>query len=163
MSILVKELRPRALYVLVGLLAFQGVSALFGGFMLIADPTGAWLQMPLAQLEGTPFQDYLIPGLILFLVLGVYPLVVAQAFWNKRPWPLATRLAGLTGMHWAWLASVSVGVALVIWIVVQGLLIGFGHPLQVIYLLLGLALVGMTLVPSVRRYGAAERQAHRSW
>ena len=163
MTILAKDLRPKALYVLTGLLVFQGISALFGGFMLIGDPTGGWLQMPLAALDGTPFGDYLIPGLILFLVLGVYPLVVAHALGRKAPWRPRSGLEGLTGMHWAWLASLSVGVVLVVWIFVEGLMIGFDHPLQVIYLLLGLVLIWLALLPAIRRDRAVPEQLRGRW
>ena len=158
MTILAKDLRPKALYVLTGLSVFHGISALFGGSMLLRNPTGAWLQMPPANLENTPFADYLMLGLILFCVLGVYPLVLAHGLRGKRSWRILARLEALTGIHWAWLASLSAGVALVIWIVVQGRMIGFDHPLQAIYLSLGLVLIWLTLLPAIRRYGAVPEQ-----
>ena len=43
-----------SLYLLMGLILFQGVSGLFGGFALILDPTGNLLNMPLSMLEGSP-------------------------------------------------------------------------------------------------------------
>jgi hypothetical protein len=153
-----KKPRPASLILLMGLLVFLGLGALFGGYNLVADPTGGRLQIPLTQLEGTPFSDYLIPGLILFTVLGIFPLFTAYALWQKPSWSFLAGLERLTHQHWSWLASLTVGIALVIWIIVQGMILGFGHPLQVIYLLLGFVIIGVTFLPSVRRYYARDEQ-----
>ncbi len=48
-----------------------GIAALFGGGSLIADPSGARLQMPISFLDSTPFRSYLIPGGLLFGVVGL--------------------------------------------------------------------------------------------
>lgn len=71
------DARPAALWTLAAGLVFQGLSGLYGGGALVWDPSGALLQMPLDLLEGSPFTTYRIPGLILFAVLGIGPLVVA--------------------------------------------------------------------------------------
>jgi hypothetical protein len=47
-----------SLYLLIGLILFQGISGLFGGFALIIDQTGELLQMPLSMLEGSPFDTF---------------------------------------------------------------------------------------------------------
>ncbi len=48
---------------------FVGLWAVIGGVGLV---TGAipFLQMPIEYLQGTPFSDYTIPGLLLLLVVG---------------------------------------------------------------------------------------------
>jgi len=56
---------------------FVGLAAIYGGWMLIADPSGQTLQFPLELLNDTPFNDYFIPGLILFIIIGVYSFLVA--------------------------------------------------------------------------------------
>jgi hypothetical protein len=63
--------RPLALWLLMLLLLFQGISATPSGFLLVLDPTGGRMQMPLEMLAGSPFPNYLIPGLILSIVLGL--------------------------------------------------------------------------------------------
>ena len=68
--------RPVNVYILMGSIVFQGLSGLLGGIRLVLDPTGESIQIPLSWLAGSPFDDYLIPGLILFFVLGIFPLVV---------------------------------------------------------------------------------------
>ena len=52
------------------LLFFQGISATPAGLMLVSDPTGETMQMPVTWLEGTIFPNDLIPGLILTIVLA---------------------------------------------------------------------------------------------
>lgn len=62
-----KKLRIAA----VVLLFFLGISALLGSYQLIIDPTGKSLQMPLGLLNPTPFENYFIPGILLFLTNGI--------------------------------------------------------------------------------------------
>lgn len=72
-----------ALRILIAGLVFQGLSGLYGGGALVRDPTGVLLQMPPSLLEGSPFVTYCIPGLILFTVLGIGPLIVAVELWRR--------------------------------------------------------------------------------
>ena len=113
---------------LVFLLLFQGAGALLGGFGLVADPSGAAIGLPVEQLQGSPFRDYLVPGLVLVTVLGVGPLLAAYGVLTQR--------------RWAWLASFFVGVALVIWIGVEILVVGFhlDPPLQPLFGFVGFAI-----------------------
>ena len=64
-------------YGLLAALAMQGLSGLAGGYGLIADPSGEAVGLRLAWLDQTPFSDYLLPGLILLIVLGAFPLIVS--------------------------------------------------------------------------------------
>ena len=129
--------KPLAVIALMAGLVVLGVGALGGGLQFILDPTGESIGMSAELLAGSPFTDFLIPGLILFTVLGVYPLFVCYGLYKRR--------------QWAWPAALSVGVALIIWIVVQGAVIGFGHWLQWLYLLFGIVIVLLVLLPSVRQ------------
>lgn len=134
--------RPYAVFVLMGLLLFQGLGAIGGGLALIDDPSGGNLEMSVNMLAGSPFPDFLIPGLVLLVVLGVLPLAVLWAMWRRRTW--------------AWAGSALIGLALVIWIGVQISVIGYSPrpPLQLTYGLLGSALLLLSLLPSVRRDAA---------
>jgi hypothetical protein len=127
-------------YLLIVGLAFQGLSGLLGGIGLIVDPTGTLLQIPVEWLDGSPFESYLIPGLVLLLVLGIGPLAVLYGLWRRA--------------SWAWLGARLVSVALLVWIGVEVLVIGYQPepPLQLIYGLLGVVLLAASLVPSVRWY-----------
>ena len=48
------------------LLGFLALGAIIGGGTLTISPTGKLLRMPLYLLEKSPFNNYLIPGIILF-------------------------------------------------------------------------------------------------
>lgn len=125
---------------LMGLLLFQGLSGLLGGYGLVTDPTGASLRIPLGWLEGSPFADYLVPGLILLIVLGFFPLVVLYGLRANR--------------RWAWFGALAVGAGLIIWIGVEITIIGYQAepPFQVIYAAVGLFILLLALLPSTRRY-----------
>jgi hypothetical protein len=57
------------------LLALNGGSALYGGWNLITHPDGSSIALSMHWLEHTPFHDYQIPGVILFLFNGVFSFV----------------------------------------------------------------------------------------
>lgn len=79
-----------------------GVGALGGGLGLAGDPDSG-LGMGTANLEGTPFPDYLIPGLILF-GLGLAAVVAAVALARGlRRRAMSSRLA------W-WILLVALGI-----------------------------------------------------
>ena len=137
-SITTDRPRPRALYFyLLGALGL-GVTALIGGGTLVLDSSGELMGLPIEWLDGTPFADYLVPGVILFGVLGVGSFVVVYGLLAYR--------------KWAWYAAVALGGALVVWIIVQLFLIQLFHVLHLIYGALGVALVALSLLPSVRTY-----------
>lgn len=124
-----KITHPPLFYFLIVLVFFQGVSGLYGGSMLIIDSTGQSLELPLNLLNDTPFDDYLMPGTILLLILGVFPTIVAYGLWRRYTW--------------AWTGALIVSLALIIWIGVQISMIGYRAqpPLQAIYGALGLIML----------------------
>lgn len=136
--------RPVAVDALVTALVVLGVTALLGGAGLIYDPSGDAMGLPVILLSGSPFETYLLPGLALFFVLGVLPLAVGYALHRRR--------------RWAWPGVLAVGVSVVVWFAVQASVIGWGNPLQWAYLVLGIGILVLAALPSVRRYaGVPER------
>jgi hypothetical protein len=132
--------KPISLMVLMVSVFFQALSGLGGGAFLIADPTGETLNLPISFLRDSPFTDYLIPGIILFNVLGVYPLIVSAGLWRRK--------------YWGWLGSILLGIALLIWIFVEILMIGYQSepPLQLIYGILGIVILFWALLPGTKIY-----------
>ena len=128
------------------------MGALYGGIALVIDPTGNLLQMPLSNLEGSPFTNYLFPGLILLFLLGVVPAFVAFGLIRKPKWKWANKLNIYNDQHWAWTYSLYVSIMLIIWIDVQIMLIGYGAPIQIIYAFLGVLLLILTLIPGVKKH-----------
>lgn len=115
-------------WLLVLLELFLAAGAFFGGTQLLRDPSGQLLQMPANQFltERSLFSDWMIPGFILLVAIGVFPLVVA--------------VAAVLNAKWVKYGHVGVGVVLLGWMLVQGLMLGFGAPIQVVYLLYGVVL-----------------------
>lgn len=62
---------------IVFLLFFLAINAIGGGLFLIIDASGKTLGIPVDLLDNTHFNDYLIPGIILFLANGILSLIVA--------------------------------------------------------------------------------------
>ncbi|HEX7457106.1 MAG TPA: hypothetical protein VF301_01605 [Ginsengibacter sp.] len=58
------------------LLLLLGISALAGGWGMIGDPSGEALGWTTEMLIYSPFNDYMIPGIMLFLVPGVVSVVI---------------------------------------------------------------------------------------
>ena len=101
-----------------------GLGALFGGAALALGPDGHLLGMKTSLLAGSPFTDYLVPGVILFLVMGVFPLVAAAMI------ALRSSLAPI--------AAIASGLALIGWIVVEMIVLaGWGSLAWSFYMLLG--------------------------
>jgi hypothetical protein len=142
--------RGVAVGVWIALLLLLSLGALVGGGALMARPDGNSLGVPSDLLVGTPFRDYLIPGTLLFVFLGVYPAVVSFALWRRPEWKWPDRVNPFRGMHWAWTAGLSVGVVLIVWIVSEEALIGCCHPLQHLYLGWGILVLVMGGLPGVR-------------
>jgi hypothetical protein len=69
--------------ILLILLVFLGLGALAGGLAMIISPSGNLLRMPLSLIEKSPFRSYLIPGIILFSVLGLAPCLLVLALIKK--------------------------------------------------------------------------------
>lgn len=61
------------------LLLFNGTGALYGSYHLIVYPDGSSLQMSTAYLQHSPFRDYLIPGIILFVMNGACSFIALAA------------------------------------------------------------------------------------
>ncbi len=59
------------------LLIFIGLNALVGGVLLVAEPSGTLLHMSIEQVEPEIFKDFLIPGVFLFFINGVWSIVTA--------------------------------------------------------------------------------------
>jgi hypothetical protein len=142
----------KLVWLLIILQFLLGLGALAGGAAFIAAPDGSIMQMPLSMLEYSPFSNYLIPGVILFTALGIYPIVVAYSLWRRPAWRWPEVLNPAKGMHWSWAASLAAGVILVIWIAVQVLLIRSVAFLHVLYFIWGWVLILLTLTAGVRRY-----------
>jgi hypothetical protein len=71
-----------------------GLSAIGGGIAILTGAFDEWL--PLAWLQGTPFSDYTIPGLVLLIVIGGGMLLAAATILMQREW--AVLLSAMMGL-----------------------------------------------------------------
>jgi hypothetical protein len=83
------------------LLLFNGVGAIYGGGNLILHPDGSSIQMSLVWLEDTPFHNYLIPGIILFVVNGLFSIfALAALLVNRKDYPWLVIIQGIILLGW---------------------------------------------------------------
>ena len=139
----------RVLSVLLGVL---GVGAIFGGLVFVIAPTGAILGIPLSVLRYSPFDDFLIPGLILLIVFGIGSFAALWGVWLRPAWAFATMLTRFTGQHWSWSAVVAIGLGQVIWIVTEVLMLRGLNWLHFVFGGLGLLIALAPFEPNLRRY-----------
>lgn len=145
-------------YLLWIIVLFQAASGIYGGIALITDPTGESLDMPITFLRGTPFNNYLIPGLILFTLLGALPAITFFGLVSRKTWKWTDALNIYNNKHWSWAFSLYISVMLIFWIDMQVMLIGYNHFIQTLYALVGLAILVFALLPPVMRSYTYTRQ-----
>lgn len=128
------------IYLLIVLIVILGIGGVYGGASLVNDPTGKDLVLPLKWLQASPFHNYLIPGLILLTVLGIFPFAAAAA--------LIMRSRG------ALTSARIIGYALIIWIAVEIYIVGYQpqSPLQLIFGLIGVLILLLAYSSKVTNY-----------
>ncbi len=100
-----------------------GLGAVAGGLGLALEPSGANLGMQVEALSGSPFPNYLIPGIVLLVVNGLGSL--------------AGGIASLVRYRYAAEIAAALGIFLILWIVIQVAMIGLVSWLQPLYFALG--------------------------
>ena len=144
-------MKPKAARnILLILLVFLGLGAIFGGGALIISPGGKLFGMPLSMLANSPFTNFLIPGFILFTVLGVLPISVSVALVYKPTYKFPELFNFYYDMHWAWTYCIYIAYALIIWIQFEMYFLGAVHWLHTLYMFLAVAILFVALLPQVR-------------
>ncbi|OGO07973.1 MAG: hypothetical protein A2Y92_02335, partial [Chloroflexi bacterium RBG_13_57_8] len=143
--------RPLFSWILIILNFVLATGAITSGPMLFLKPDGSLMKWTVDLLEGTPFPDFLIPGIILFVLLGIYPLIVGLGLVKTTSKWLEV-INPLKKYHWAWTGSLGVGIILLIWIITETSLLGYISFLQPVMTVWGLLILVVALLPGVRRY-----------
>jgi hypothetical protein len=126
------------------------LGAIGGGAVLIISPTGEMLGLPLVILAHSPFRSFLVPGIILFCILGLVPIGLIFALLTKFRWDLGEQTNFFNDMHWSWTYSIYVAFALIIWIQVEMVFLQAVHWLHTLYMGLAVAIIFVALLPQVR-------------
>jgi hypothetical protein len=117
------------------LVAFLGVTSTVSGILMISKPDGSILNLPPGLLEGTPFSDYLLPGIILTVFVGGVNLLAVYFNLERHPGRYNWSIAG--------------GLMICGWIVVQVILINTIHWFHFLYFIIGI----MTLLTAYQLKG----------
>jgi hypothetical protein len=109
------------------LVAFIAVTATFSGLLLISHPNGEIMNLSLSLLDGTPFKNFLIPGIVLTTIVGGINLLAVfhnvQRHTNRYNWAMAG-------------GFITSG-----WIVAQMILIHTVNWLHILYLGIGMLII----------------------
>lgn len=120
------------------LLAITGAGAVYGGILLITDPTGWKLGLNTSILQHSPFTDFFVPGVILLVVLGFGSLLVAALAIIK------------TQRYATWI--IFMGFIIAGWISVQILMLHDVQLLHIIFAFVGIVLTVFGIVERKREY-----------
>ena len=128
----------RAETILGFILALVAVGAIPAGMALILKPDGSILHMPTDILQGSPFKDFLIPGIFLLGVNGLGSLAGAVLCF------IHSRYSAISGLI--------LGIGLVVWITVQLLTTGLISWMQPAYFTIGLVeiILGLLIMRQIR-------------
>ncbi len=150
------EDRSVIVYIIMSLLVLLGVTAIGGGIMLMLDPSGSLLQADISLLHAVPVDDFFFPGLILFSVFGLLPLIVVYGIWKQPDWRFFEKINLNKGYHWSRSWTRIIAVLLLLWVGLEFLMWGMASPFIPIYGGLALALIILSDYDSVKRYQRAQ-------
>jgi hypothetical protein len=143
--------RPISLWILVFWLVFLALGGLYGGVAMLLDPSGGLLQMT-EVLSLLPVSNYVLPGLFLLFIMGVLPLFLIYGLLARPNWSWLDSLFRQVKYYWAWTGTVILGVILAIWLIIEGVLIGFKWAIQYVTAVDGLFILFFVFFPSVRKF-----------
>lgn len=136
--------------ILIFLLGFLGLGAVFGGGVLVISPSGDLIGMPVSMLAPSGFKNFLIPGILLFAVLGIFPLFLIYVLIKKVASPFAERFNLFKDMSWQWSFLIYQAFALIIWIQIEMVLLHAVHWLHTFYMFYAVAMLLVALLPETR-------------
>lgn len=147
---------PVAVIVLIVLQVILAFLGFFSGGQFIRDPTGGTHDMDTSILEGTPVGDFLLVGIFFVAAFGILPVLAAYGLRKLPRWRWTDPVNRWTGQNWAWTAAAATGAILIAWIVIEIMFIGspegFPRFLQISMALMGVVILTLAMLPSVKAY-----------
>jgi hypothetical protein len=141
---------PLSVWLLSAVLAILSLGGLSGAWMFLAHPDGKGIGME-ETLAKLPVSSFVLPGVFLLLIMCLLPALLIVGLLARPDWAWLDPVSRATGMHWSWLATLALGIGIVIWLGVESLYIGFSAPAQYFTAVLGVGIFVFVLVPSTRR------------
>lgn len=155
---LIKVKKSASRFFLLLMHVFLAVTALVGGLLLMSVPDGSALGMQPGWLASSPFESYLLPGIILFLVLGCGCVIILAGLISEKQSPFINRINLYEDRHWAWTYSLYQGIIAIVWIMVQQVLTRYFW-IQSVIIGVGLLIIVLTLLPAnIAYYTIAKNQ-----
>ena len=143
--------RPFMLWPLILVLIFLAMGGFSGGIPMLADPAnGGYLQFG-EMLPDLPVSNFILPGLFLLVVMGIFPLLLAYALIACPAWSRVDCLFQWSKHYWAWTGTLILVAIIAVWLVYEGWLIGW-FPITYITAVLGLLILLFAMLPSVRNF-----------
>ena len=140
--------RPGTIMALTVLLVVLTIGAVQGGAAMVIDPTQP-LGMSTSYLEGTPIDDYVLPGLFLLGIALASALTSVGLVFDWR-WRWAEAIERAVGFRWPWIGAVLIGSILLAFEIVELFLVPF-HPVMHPLLIAGsVAILGLAFTTSAR-------------
>lgn len=119
-------------------LTLIGLGAIAAGIGFILQPDGTSVGMSVDLLKNSPFEDFLIPGITLLAINGIFSLIGA--------------LLSFIGHRFAGITTMLLGVAMIIWISAQVYWMGWESWLQPTFLVVGTIEMALGLFMDVQHH-----------
>jgi hypothetical protein len=113
------------------LVAFLALSTVVAALLLMSVPDGSLLSLTTDILKGSVFKDFVLPGLLLMIFVGVINLLAL--FYNLINHKLKYNL------------SIAGGAMILVWMVIQYSIIQQAFWLDLVYVLVGLSVIFISL------------------
>lgn len=143
--------RPLLVWLLAFLLLFLALGGIYGGIAMLVDPSGSTLQLD-TVLSELPVSNFILPGVFLLVIMGLFPIAMTYGLIVQPDWRWANAMSKWSRHYWAWTGTIGIGMILLIWLTVQGVLIGFGWPIQLVTLANGILILLVAVSPGIRKY-----------
>ena len=113
------------------LVAFLALSTVVASLLLMSAPDGSLLSLTTAILKGSVFKDFVLPGLMLLVFVGIINMLAL--FYNLINHKLKYNL------------SIAGGSMILLWMVIQYSIIQQAFWLDLIYVLIGVSVILISL------------------
>ena len=113
------------------ILSFVGLTSVISGLLMMSIPDGSVLNLPISILKNTPFKDFQLPGLLLFVFIGCTSMMAVfySLVMNKKRF------------NW----SIATGVMILLWMFFQFIFLKNYLLVELIYLISALFIITISM------------------